>query len=96
MEGLITEGDQNCFLWYHRQLKETAETWFAKQKPVVEYIMANYFGNNVDEDVKNERKIASHEWTLRGDPFDVTSTINKRRADEKAGGRIHHGELLWE
>ena len=35
MDGLVMEGEHGCYQWHHRQLKETAETRFQEEKPVV-------------------------------------------------------------
>jgi hypothetical protein len=82
MDGLVMEGEHGCYQWYHRQLKETAETRFREEKPMVHALMATYFGNLVDDATRQQGRISQQNWTLRGNPFDNSSLVNARRCYE--------------
>ncbi|CAM9205023.1 unnamed protein product, partial [Ectocarpus fasciculatus] len=83
LSGLIVEGEQNCLVWYHRQLRETAEQYLETEKSVLQKIMAAYFADLVDPDIVRGRRIVAQGWTLCGkSSFDKASVINHRRGCE--------------
>eukprot|EP01032_Pedospumella_encystans_P011495 gene11495-13362_t len=83
LTGLVVEGEQGCTTWYHRQLKETAEIYFAPEKQHLHAIMAKYFGKLVDDSMQCRRKLGVQEWTICGQsPFYMPSVVNKRRCVE--------------
>lgn len=83
LSGLIVEGEQNCLVWYHRQLRETAVQYLETEKSVLQKIMAAYFADLVDPDIVRGRRIVAQGWTLCGkSSFDKASVINHRRGCE--------------
>ena len=83
LRDLIVEGEHGCTQMYHRQLKEIAETFLRNDKTRVCRILAVYFGDLVDDALRQTRYIASQNWTIDGlNPFDNKSKVNTRRCVE--------------
>ena len=83
LSDLLVEGDGGCLVWYHRQLKETAEAYFSSHKRQLYGIMARYFTNTVAAEVRDSRRITKQELTVCGrSAFDAASVVNKRRCME--------------
>jgi hypothetical protein len=86
---LLVEGQYGCVQFYHRQLKEVAESYFGGDKVVVCSHMAKYFGNLIDTEILHDRHITSNEWTMNGvTPFHVKSVVNIRRCHEAVSAML--------
>eukprot|EP01038_Epipyxis_sp_PR26KG_P008442 gene8442-11420_t len=89
--SLVTEQSGGCLKWYHRQLKEVAESWAVDQKQLCHEIMGRYFSDIVPVNIRVERYISSQPLLLNNQPSECvilcdTSVINHRRCQEGA----HH------
>ena len=93
IENVIAEQNGGCIKWYHRQLKEFAETWASDREFVCHDIMGRYFGNIVPRSILVEKNISPQALVLSdatSDPSSVVfcdvSVLNSRRFQEAA----HH------
>jgi WD40 repeat protein len=59
IKNLVTEKEQHCVKWYHRQLWETATERYNEKKKECHMIMGRYFSNLIDSNVKQEKEIHS-------------------------------------
>ena len=85
LKGLIAESENGCYVWFHRQLKETAEERYLPEKQSSHTLMGMYFGNLVDDSIVQSRKITKQEWVVKGEnPFLDLTVVNKRRCHEAA------------
>ena len=91
MTGLITEGEDNCMHWYHRQIKETAERTFHLEKATAHSLMGRYFGNLLESSLRDTRKIIGQHWTYSGNPLEESSEVNVRRCREATYHMIESG-----
>jgi WD40 repeat protein len=88
IKNLVTEKENHCIKWYHRQLWETAGERYSEKEIECHQIMGRYFANLYGDDVKHERDISSqprtlNEFTLNEVPIWVPeSIVNSRRAVE--------------
>jgi len=106
LAGLITERENGCLKWYHRQLMETAEKRYAYMKLRAHGILGRYFGNLTDASLTEARLITSQPWVFTAGTADVpvssdavftcaNNRLNKRRCVEAAYGLVQ-GDLLVE
>ena len=45
IEGLLTEREEGCLVFYHRQLREAAEDRYKEDRTILHHTMAKYFGD---------------------------------------------------
>ena len=87
---LIVEGQLGCMQFYHRQVKEMAESYLGYVvKLRVGENLAKYFGNLASKDLIDKRRIAPHQWTIDGiTPFSDKSVVNIRRCHEASNALL--------
>jgi WD40 repeat protein len=96
IKNLVTEKENHCFKWYHRQLWETASERYSEKEKECHEIMGKYFVNLYDNDMKKEKDIMSQPLILNEvSVWMLESTVNRRRVVE---GYYHliKGGLLQE
>jgi WD40 repeat protein len=94
IKNLVTEKENHCIKWYHRQLWETASERYSKQEKECHEIMGKYFANLVDVDVKKEKDIMSQPLILNEvSVWMPESLVNRRRVVEGYFHLIKRGLL---
>lgn len=89
LSGLITERQDGCSVWYHRQLREAAGERYGTLNPELRtrccLLMAQYFGNLVPVAQAEDGLIKRQPLTLNGlEVWHVDAFVNHRRLGEAA------------
>jgi WD40 repeat protein/GTPase SAR1 family protein len=83
IKNLITEKENHCIKWYHRQLWETASERYSEKEKECREIMGKYFTNLYDIDMKKEKDIMSQPLILNEVSVWMSgSIVNRRRVVE--------------
>jgi WD40 repeat protein len=83
IENLVTEKENHCIKWYHRQLWETATERYSEKEKECHEIMGKYFANLYDIDMKKEKDIMDQLLTLNEvSVWMLGSIVNRRRVKE--------------
>jgi WD40 repeat protein/GTPase SAR1 family protein len=80
---LVTEKENRCTKWFHRQLHETAIERYSKKEKECNLIMGRYFSNIVDEQKRKEKR--THEQLLILNDVSIwlsSCSVNRRRVIE--------------
>jgi WD40 repeat protein len=96
IKNLVTEKENHCIKWYHRQLWETASERYSEKEKECHEIMGKYFANRYDVNIKKEKDIMSQPLILNEVSVWMSkSLVNRRRVVE---GYYHliKGGLLQE
>jgi WD40 repeat protein len=80
IKNLVTEKENHCIKWYHRQLWETASERYSEKEKECHEIMGKYFVNLYDIDLKKEKDIMSQPLILS--VWMTESMVNRRRVVE--------------
>jgi WD40 repeat protein len=94
VKNLVTEKENHCIRWYHRQLWETASERYSEKKKECHGLMGRYFTNSFDSDVMKEKDIV--EQPLRLSDFSIwhpECLVNRRRVIEGYYHLINGGLL---
>ena len=95
IEGLLTEREGGCLVWYHRQLREAAEERYKKDKALLHRTMALYFGDLSDR----TKGVAQQPMTASQAGASVpvwlpTAQVNKRRCVEAGAHMLGAGMFV--
>jgi hypothetical protein len=97
LDGLVVEREHGKLTWYHRQLRETAESRYSEEEKLnLHRSMALYFGNLVDHTVRQRRFITLQPISLNGrSPWFPGSIVNRTRCIEASvhmlrSDMLHH------
>jgi WD40 repeat protein len=83
INNLVTEKEDHCIKWYHRQLWETASERYSVQEQECHEIMGKYFSNLYDATIRIEKDILDQPLTLNGmSIWQADSIVNRRRVME--------------
>jgi WD40 repeat protein/GTPase SAR1 family protein len=96
IKNLVTDKENHCIKWYHRQLWETASERYSEKEKKCHEIMGKYFANRYDNVVKKDKDIMTQPLILNEVSVRLPeSIVNKRRVME---GYYHliKGGLLQE
>lgn len=96
MKDLLVEHTFHCYVWYHRQFKETAVERFPNHEELqhVHRLMGMYFGNIVSDAIRKERMIEMQPLVLNQLPvWHSKAVINERRCAESVFHFI--GAKMW-
>jgi WD40 repeat protein len=96
IKNLVTEKENHCIKWYHRQLWETAGERYSEKEKECHEIMGKYFTNLVGMDMNKEKDIIAQPLILNEvSVWMPESIVNRRRVVE---GYYHliKGGLLQE
>jgi WD40 repeat protein len=83
VKNLVTEKENHCIRWYHRQLWETATERYSEKKNECHELMGRYFTNSIDRDVMKEKDVMEQPLVLNG--FSIwlpECLVNRRRTIE--------------
>jgi len=97
LAGLVVEREWGCVVWYHRQLKETAEGRYdAVERTRIHTLLGQYFSSGVEDATRARRLIASQPltWT-EVYVWSPEARINHRRCVE-GGFHLCRAGLLAE
>jgi GTPase SAR1 family protein len=64
VKNLVTEKENHCIRWYHRQLWETASERYSEQKKECHELIGRYFISSFDSDVMKEKDIMEQPLVL--------------------------------
>jgi WD40 repeat protein len=95
LSGLLVERDGGCVMWYHRQLREEAETRYVPEKKRAHKLLALYFGDLLYEHIKLSKLTAPQTLVLTEEKiwYDM-ARVNTRRCVEASNNMIEAGMLL--
>jgi WD40 repeat protein len=96
IKNLVTEKENNCIKWYHRQLWETASERYSEKEKECHEIMGKYFTNLVDIDMKKEKDIMTQPLILNEVSVWVSESIVNRRRVVEGYYHLIKGGLLQE
>jgi WD40 repeat protein len=96
IKNLVTEKENHCMKWYHRQLWETASERYSEKEKECHEIMGKYFGNLYDVDLKKEKDIMSQPLILNDISIWMTESIVNRRRVVEGYYHLIKGGLLQE
>jgi WD40 repeat protein len=83
VKNLVTEKENHCIRWYHRQLWETASERYSEKKKECHELMGRYFTNSFDGAVMKERDIMEQPLVLNGVSIWLSEClVNRRRVIE--------------
>jgi WD40 repeat protein/ABC-type dipeptide/oligopeptide/nickel transport system ATPase component len=83
VKNLVTEKENHCIRWYHRQLWETASERYSDKKIECHQIMGKYFTNRYDSVVMKHKDIMQQPLVLNDiSIWSKESLINRRRVIE--------------
>jgi WD40 repeat protein len=96
VKNLVTEKENHCIRWYHRQLWETAIERYSEKKKECHELMGRYYTNSFASDVMKEKDIVEQPLRLNDNSiWHPECLVNRRRVIE---GYYHliNGKLLDE
>jgi WD40 repeat protein len=83
IKNLVTEKENHCIKWYHRQLRETASGRYLEKEKEYHEIMGKYFADIYGDPLKKEKDIMTQPRILYGASLWMSeSIVNRRRAVE--------------
>jgi WD40 repeat protein len=95
LAGLVAERDRGCIAWYHRQLLEAADVRYADKKVHVHSLMARYFGDLVDTNDRESKKISAQPLLLTNvRVWFGEAVVNTRRCVEAVPHLLESGMLM--
>jgi WD40 repeat protein len=96
ISNLVTEKENHCIKWYHRQLWETASERYSEKEKECHETMGKYFANRVDIDLKKEKDIMDQPLMLNEVPVWLSESIVNRRRVVEGYYHLIKGGLLQE
>jgi hypothetical protein len=83
MKNLVTEKENHCIKWYHRQLWETASERYSEKKKECHELMGRYFTSSFDNDLMKEKDIMGQPLVLNDVSIWLPEClVNRRRVIE--------------
>jgi WD40 repeat protein len=83
VKNLVTEKENHCIRWYHRQLWENASERYSEKKKECHELMGQYFTNAFESDVKKEKDIMEQPLVLNDISIWLPEcVVNRRRMIE--------------
>jgi GTPase SAR1 family protein len=84
VKNLVTEKENHCIKWYHRQLWETAMERYSEKKKDCHALMGRYFANLFDKSIMKEKDIMAQPLILNNVPslWLPGCFVNRRRVIE--------------
>jgi WD40 repeat protein len=83
IKGLLTEKENSCLQWYHRQIWETAKERYNRLKVSSHSILGRYFSNLISPEVNCHRGLQSQPLSLNGKViWSSACKYNSRRIKE--------------
>jgi hypothetical protein len=96
IKNLVTEKENHCIKWYHRQLWETAGERYSEKEKECHEIMGKYFANLYDNDLKKEKDIMEQPLILNEVSVWMSKSIVNRRRVVEGYYHLIKGGLLQE
>jgi hypothetical protein len=96
IKNLVTEKENHCIKWYHRQLWETAGERYSEKEKECHEIMGKYFANRYDIEMMKEKDIMSQPLILNEVSVWIPESIMNRRKVVEGYYHLIKGGLLKE
>jgi WD40 repeat protein len=83
IRNLVTEKENHCIKWYHRQLWETASERYSEKEKECHEIMGRYFSNLIADTERNTKQIHNQPLVLNDVSIWLSNcSVNRRRVME--------------
>jgi WD40 repeat protein len=83
IRNLVTEKENHCIKWYHRQLWETASERYSENEKECHSIMGRYFSNLIADTERNTKQIHNQPLVLNDVSIWLSDcSVNRRRVME--------------